>query len=874
MKKNYFFNLVFSLVLYALFFDTLVAQQDKILLNLPLSTDTIKALIIKENLLVNTLEGEPGAMQSNVQVAMSGIGTYAFCWFDFRNNKKEIYFQIYDRSGNKISVNTKVEIFETISDNPPFITANKNGLFIIGWICENGNVAAQKFNSYAEPLGRTIYLGNYLGEISNLWMTFNSDQTILATWNEKDGASSNRIKYVYTSIGYVDNNDGYNIQSIKNTSAIDENNNALVTWYGYKNDSSFIYLQRFLNGYPVWDNMILHSAKGSYSLTNPQISYIKEGIYIVVWNETDSTQHNFIKYRLVNSVGFPISDVRVCAMNNYSISLKTVINNKNDKFYISFVTGTETYMVEVSSEGILLTSPVVLTNDAPFPIINTELSDIFDDNIIVASDYIISTNNYSKNVGYYTISTDFNEQGKLIKINDDICNANQKKSVVNYNSTGEALVIWQDERTGKLELFAQVYDQYLNPVGDNIQITDSLNNFFAYDNVVINSYSDGTFLVGFIGYVNYNYDKIIFQQISNRGQLILNNLIVDPIPSNLDNKICVQVNSLDESLICWYNKEKVTYSIFNKFLELKKGPKIIKHSENDLEFNPITVSVDTSFKIFVSWRNYYYNNNYFENDLYGEFYNRKGEIIKERFVIDKILSYGSLLSGYNTEYDFVLIFENNIGRLNILRSYDNNEIRYINSLPYATYDPSSFKIKKFENQKVLLTYSHSSNLFGTYFDDTKRQNVLFLFSNPNNPNFYNSEADYGISFNQNKVLISSEYGSSFNTGLDIFISELRINGLDFFQSYFFQPEHSDYLHNNYPNPFNPVTTIVYELLSYHSVRLSIYNILGQEVKVLVDEDQEKGLYEVNFDGTGLASGIYFYRLDAFNTSIKKMIYLK
>lgn len=89
MKKNYFFNLVFSLVLYVLFFDTLVAQQDKILLNLPLSTDTIKALIIKENLLVNTLEGEPGAMQSNVQVAMSGIGTYAFCWFDFRNNKKE-----------------------------------------------------------------------------------------------------------------------------------------------------------------------------------------------------------------------------------------------------------------------------------------------------------------------------------------------------------------------------------------------------------------------------------------------------------------------------------------------------------------------------------------------------------------------------------------------------------------------------------------------------------------------------------------------------------------------------------------------------------------------------------------------------------------
>jgi photosystem II stability/assembly factor-like uncharacterized protein len=70
------------------------------------------------------------------------------------------------------------------------------------------------------------------------------------------------------------------------------------------------------------------------------------------------------------------------------------------------------------------------------------------------------------------------------------------------------------------------------------------------------------------------------------------------------------------------------------------------------------------------------------------------------------------------------------------------------------------------------------------------------------------------------------------------------------------------LAQNYPNPFNPVTTITYELPGSSDVRLSVFDVLGREVSVLVDERMEAGAHVIRFDGSTFASGVYLYRLQA------------
>ena len=83
------------------------------------------------------------------------------------------------------------------------------------------------------------------------------------------------------------------------------------------------------------------------------------------------------------------------------------------------------------------------------------------------------------------------------------------------------------------------------------------------------------------------------------------------------------------------------------------------------------------------------------------------------------------------------------------------------------------------------------------------------------------------------------------------------------------------LHQNYPNPFNPSTIIKYEISEESRVKLQVFDVLGNEVKILVDEDQKPGSYSVMFNAGILASGIYFYRLKTPDfTKTKSMVLIK
>ena len=141
----------------------------------------------------------------------------------------------------------------------------------------------------------------------------------------------------------------------------------------------------------------------------------------------------------------------------------------------------------------------------------------------------------------------------------------------------------------------------------------------------------------------------------------------------------------------------------------------------------------------------------------------------------------------------------------------------------------------------------------------------------------------GIDISIKDLINGSIFNTKLKSGEEIIIdnnllSKLNVSTVDFTPKEFV-------LYQNYPNPFNPSTVISYQLPVTSNVNLKVYDILGNEVATLVNEEKQPGVYEVEFSAKGgsasggnaynLSSGIYFYQLKSSNySSIKKMVLLK
>ncbi|HMT10940.1 MAG TPA: T9SS type A sorting domain-containing protein [Ignavibacteria bacterium] len=117
------------------------------------------------------------------------------------------------------------------------------------------------------------------------------------------------------------------------------------------------------------------------------------------------------------------------------------------------------------------------------------------------------------------------------------------------------------------------------------------------------------------------------------------------------------------------------------------------------------------------------------------------------------------------------------------------------------------------------------------------------------------------------TLFISDYGTrSLRLLTGVTLGLLNLNTIE--------PENFD-LSQNYPNPFNPVTNINFSVPQDGSLRLSVFDLLGREIAVLVNEELKAGNYKVDFNGTMLSTGVYFYRIEANGFSeVKKMMLVK
>ena len=187
----------------------------------------------------------------------------------------------------------------------------------------------------------------------------------------------------------------------------------------------------------------------------------------------------------------------------------------------------------------------------------------------------------------------------------------------------------------------------------------------------------------------------------------------------------------------------------------------------------------------------------------------------------------------------------------------------------------SFKATLLVNKNVLLEWATASSLNNSGFEveksykDSENWETIGFVENHGDPNSLVEYSFVDKTFHINQIvwyrLKSIDNDGSFKYSEIIEINTLPIN-YD--------------LSQNYPNPFNPSTRIRYAIPSNFNgqkskVIIKVYDILGNEVATLVNEEKDPGIYEVEFSKSNLASGIYIYQLKADKfTSTKKMILLR
>ncbi len=843
--------------------------------------------IIKDDFQINTLGGDYGANQSNIYSALSEIGYSASVWMDERNGLKDIYAQFFDPAGNKIGSNIKVNDYPFDSYLTPNIATNNKGEFVISWAQDYSGVVAQKFNKYGQKIGGQIYVNQTFGYYPySSSAAIHSNGSFMIMWGLSNGNNYEIYARYFDSTGTSSGPDILiNDPLVFSTSigggkfiSVDGNGNYVICWSSAGGENySKIFLQQLNRwGQKIGNNIQVSQNSDSSECYFPEISTTKDGYSFITW-------HNSSRYGFGSGV-----DARIFNFNQSFVADEFTVSERDawgDIFFTStdhdsvflliHSSSTRPYFRRIDKYGNFSGDTVGVTyneNNARYIDLNN-LSNMYQNKVLVA---VNASDRNDQNVYLQSYDFNLNPISGFNRQNDDINSSKQRYPVVKFNQQGNSLVIWEDRRNGKQDLYGQIYDSTFTPITDNFIINDEGTENFILSDKKITSLTDGSFIVAFIGSPDYYEEKIWLQAISNTGEKIGSNILIRDNYYNYHFNIEVKSNADDEILVCWFNQYGAYLKRFDKNLNVIKEEKNFLPSPPNYRFENIDVSMDTDLNLFASWQRYDLIAGLTENKIYGAFYDKSGIVTKPGFLIDSLNRYSDKIFCANDGNDFVLIYKEG-SNYQIIRDYEsNNNARYKAYVQVGYYYFPEIDIINFENRKLFLTYFQDPTVVGLFLNDNKREVIKYnLF-----PLLYtvfdyeDNLAPYTIDIHNQKLFNVFEGNINPGTNTDIWGNVKSLAEINFNDERFYQQVYSDSLYNNFPNPFNSKTKIVYELLAYHNVKLAVYNVLGEEVKVLVNQDQNKGIYEVEFDASSLASGVYFYRLDAFDTTIKKMIILK
>jgi hypothetical protein len=642
----------------------------------------------------------------------------------------------------------------------------------------------------------------------------NSDGKYILTWNGSNDIFVQRYNYDGKSLGSFIKVNDTSAQSLSRV-GIAEDNSFVIVWSGRQSDGfEDIYMQRYDSlGNTIGSNAIVNIHRENSNSDYPDIAMTKKGNYVIVWQQDED-----ICAKLFNASGVAVSEIiLVNDDTEYELQRRPVVGiSENGSFAVAWYDRRD------------------------------KTSDIM--NYDIYAQRFDSTGNML---------------GSNFKVNEEeSSDYRQIDPSIAMDSTGNFIITWRDYRNDPSDIFAQRYNSNGNMIGTNFLVTDDDGSSGqAYPSISMTN--SGTYVITWLdtrdGFVN------VYAQLFENDFKLGSNFAVP-------NQTLVN----DVSRYCRPNTQILNSNIYTVWLENRYSQwdedafyNILEYSKEYVDTKSISnITTDSILASGALYRLDYASQ-------YGFCWNTTGDpsIEDENITFrnaDSIGLFNSTIDGLQP---------NTIYNLRAFVANDLEEFKYGEVLQFRTLDfPDISDIAIVEDSVSLKL---QATIMGLGYPNPSQHG--FCWNTTGNPTrsdgqvrlgSVNSTGNYdwtigGLTDNTHyyfRAYVSNSAGTIYsdNTVDLVYIKTNIEDNIGDFN-----------LSCNFPNPFNPNTTIGYRLPEDSKVELLIYDLNGGLITTLVDEYQSTGNYKINWNASSFSSGVYVYCLKANDrVESKKMILMK
>jgi len=845
--------------------------------------------IVKSDFRIKTLSGDYGSEQWYASVAMDSSGYHAVAWLDNRQGLRKIYVQFYDAQNRPIGKNMLIRDQMVHEHTAPQISANAKGDYVLVWrgSYDERKLYAQRFNKTGQKIGDIIVVEDNISYANfEISVAVNNDGSFLVAWMEEFSSLVANLfdksgKAIKTHLNFKGRLNA-SVYAYNRFVTVDKYGNYWVAWTGKSGSKKEIYVQRLDAQGNYLGSYITVNEEGDRVASFGTINRGDGAHILVLWNKDISGYgKDMVKGRVLDNNGNFVTDPFEVDTGWVAVATWLKTGHRFAVIYESDFTRLKYRFV--GTDGIMESDPdsLPITEDKYY---YTYWMDATNESQGI---FYLAKMQYRRNdteVFLQRYNSDFQPQEELIRVNDDRFASWQYNPSIICNQSGYSVVFWTDHRNGRVDLYARVFDPSFQPVGPDVKINDGEPDHWFLEGKSVCTLSDGTFVFAFSGGDIMDRSSIYLQKIGQNGQKIGPNVLVSKMYSSYNVKVHSGLN--DHVLITWFNRRQI-YSIFlqeyDKDLQPLDSVRYVLGYHKGIERRPYTIGIDDQLRVFAIWEEkkdgYPYNE---DRPVYGMFFDKKGQTLQKKTKLAEIPAHKTCrgLSVYMRDpesYAFSWV----VDKMYLKRYYpDLPDPEMLDGLevPKGKYTIGPVKILKFQNKKILASWAYNENIIAYFYNDNKQTESAYSLYQPGDlsGDLVRLTGYYTANFAIFKDKIFLVYGSmrTMESSFDIWGRVLQTKDINLEPERYYQPVTDDVFYGIFPNPFNTKTKITFKLLSYHRVKITIYNVLGQKIKEVLNKNLEKGFYEIEFDATDLSSGVYFCRLEAFRTFVRKMVVLK